>query len=183
MSNVFSMTGFANVERKSPDFHLVWELRTVNQRFLETTFRLPEALRSTEQSLRECARQALTRGKLDASLKLEANRADHTFTVNEPLVDALLTAATVIELKAPQTAPLSQSQLLAWPGVLHQSETAVSDLATAATTLFERGLDKLVAARAEEGNKLQTIVRRALEDVDAQIQQLEPLAETIPARQ
>ena len=183
MSNVFSMTGFARVEHKSPDFHLVWELRTVNQRFLETTFRLPEALRGIEQSLRECARQALTRGKLDASLKLEANTADHSFTVNEPLLDALLAAATAIELKAPQTAPLSQSQLLAWPGVLHQSETGVSDLAMAATTLFERGLDELIAARAEEGTKLQAIVRRALEDVDAQIQQLEPLAQTLPARQ
>ena len=136
MSNVFSMTGFATVGHRSPDFHLVWELRTVNQRFLETTFRLPEALKGIEQSLRECARQALTRGKLDASLKLEANTADHSFTVNEPLLDALLAAATAIELKAPQTAPLSKSQLLAWPGVLHQSKTGESDLAMAATTLF-----------------------------------------------
>ena len=120
MSNVFSMTGFSSVEHRSPDFQLVWELRTVSQRFLETTFRLPEALKGIEQSLRECARRVLTRGKLDASLKLEANRADHRFTVNEPLLKALLAAATAIELKAPQTAPLSQSQLLAWPGMLHQ---------------------------------------------------------------
>ena len=46
MSNVLSMTGFATVEHKSPEFLLLWELRTVNQRFLETTFRLPEALRA-----------------------------------------------------------------------------------------------------------------------------------------
>ena len=44
-------------------------------------------------------------------------------------------------------------------------------------------MDELVAARAEEGSKLQAIVRRALEDVDAQIQQLEPLAQTLPAAQ
>ena len=75
-----------------------------------------------EQSLRECATQVLTLGKMDASLKLEANRADHRFTVNELPLEALLAAATAIELKAPQTAPLTQSQLLAWPGVLHQSE-------------------------------------------------------------
>ena len=67
--------------------------------------------------------------------------------------------------------------------MLHQSETGESDLAMAATTLFERGLDELITARAEEGTKLQAIVRRALEDVDAQIQQLEPLAQTLPARQ
>ena len=91
MSNVFSMTGFARVEHKSLDFDLVWGQRTVNQRFLETTFRVPEALRGIEQSLRECARRALTRGRLDASLKLGANKADHSFTVNESLLDELLT--------------------------------------------------------------------------------------------
>ncbi|MEC8436973.1 MAG: YicC/YloC family endoribonuclease [Pseudomonadota bacterium] len=98
---------------RSADFQLVWELRTVNQRFLETTFRFLEALKGIEQSLRECARQALTRGKLDASLELEANRADHKFTVNEPLLEALQAGVTAIGLKAPRTAPLSQSQLLA----------------------------------------------------------------------
>ena len=103
ISNVFSIIGFASVGHRSADCQLVWKLRAVNQRFLETTFRFLEALKGIEQSLRECARQALTRGKLDASLKLEANRADHKFTVNEPLLQALLTAATAIDL-APQTA-------------------------------------------------------------------------------
>ena len=116
------MTGLSSVEHRSPNFQLVWELRTVNQRSLETTFRLPEALKGMEQSLRQCATQVLTLGKMDASLKLEANRADHRFTVNELLLEVLLAAATAIELKAPQTAPLMQSQLLTWPGVLHQFE-------------------------------------------------------------
>ena len=182
ISNVFSIIDFAGVGHRSADFQLVWELRTVNQRFLETTFRFLEALKGIEQSLRECARQALTRGELDASLKLEANRADHKFTVNEPLLEALQAGVTAIGLKAPRTAPLSQSQLLAWPGVLHQSETGVSDLAMAATTLFEQGLDELTASRAEEGTKLQDIVCRALGDVDTQIQRLETPAQTLPAR-
>ena len=53
----------------------------------------------------------------------------------------------------------------------------------AATTHFEQGLGELMASRAEEGTKLKDIVRRALEDVDAQIQQLETPARTLPARQ
>ena len=66
--------------------------------------------------------------------------------------------------------------------MLHQSETGVSDLAMAATTLFEQGLDELAASRAEEGTKLQDIVCRALGDVDTQIQRLETPAQTLPAR-
>ena len=183
MSNVFSMTGFATVEHKSPEFLLVWELRTVNQRFLETTFRLPEALRSIEQSLRDSARQALTRGKLDASLKLESQVTDGTLAVNESLLEAVLTSAQVIAQKAPQATPLSQNELLAWPGVLSQSGAAINDLAQAATALFEQGLEQLIAARAEEGSKLQSIVRRALQEVSAQLEQLEPLAQSLPALQ
>ncbi len=183
MSNVFSMTGFATVEHKSPEFLLVWELRTVNQRFLETTFRLPEALRSIEQSLRDSARQALTSGKLDASLKLESQVTDGTLAVNESLLEAVLTSAQVIAQKAPQATPLSQNELLAWPGVLSQSGAAINDLAQAATALFEQGLEQLIAARAEEGSKLQSIVRRALQEVSAQLEQLEPLAQSLPALQ
>ena len=106
-------------------------------------------------------------------LKREANRADHIFTESEPLLDALLAAATAIEMKAPQTALPSQSQLLAWRGALYHSDTEISDLAMAATTLFERGLDELIAARAKKGIELQAIVRRELEDVGPQSQQLE----------
>ena len=181
MSNVFSMTGFATVEHKSPEFLLVWELRTVNQRFLETTFRLPEALRSIEQSLRDSARQALTRGKLDASLKLESQVTDGTLAVNESLLEAVLTSAQVIAQKAPQATPLSQNELLAWPGVLSQSSAAINDLAQAATALFEQVLAQLIAAHAEEGSKLQCIVRRALQEISAELEQLEPLAQSLPA--
>ena len=86
-------------------------------------------------------------------------------------------------MKAPQTALLSQSQLLAWRGLLHHFETAVSDLAMAATALFERGLDELIAAHAKEGTELQAIVRRALDDVGPQIQQLESPSQTLRAKQ
>ena len=63
ISNVFSIIDFASVGQRSADFQLVWELRTVNQRFLETTFGFLEALKGIEQSLRVCktgtnARQA-----------------------------------------------------------------------------------------------------------------------------
>ena len=183
MSNVFSMTGFATGEHKSPEFLLVWELRTVNQRFLETTFRLPEALRSIEQPLRDSARQALTRGKLDANLKLETQVTDGTLAVNESLLEAVLTSAQMIAQKAPQATPLSQNELLAWPGVLSQSGAAINDLAQAATALFERGLEQLITARADEGSKLQRIVRHALQEVSAQLEQLEPLAQSLPALQ
>ena len=177
------MTGFARTESKTSNYHLVWELKTVNHRYLETTFRLPESLRSIEQSLRDQARTALVRGKLDAVLKLDTAQPTSVLTVNEPLLNALLENAAVIATKAPDAVPMTQSQLMSWPGLLCTAEGALTDMADAAVDLFNEGLTALATARAGEGAKLHEIVTSSLTAIDAQIQQLEPVAATLPALQ
>jgi len=177
------MTGFARTESKTSNYHLVWELKTVNHRYLETTFRLPESLRSIEQSLRDQARTALVRGKLDAVLKLDTAQPTSVLTVNEPLLNALLENAAVIATKAPDAVPMTQSQLMSWPGLLCTAEGALTDMADAAVDLFNEGLTALATARASEGAKLHEIVTSSLTAIDAQIQQLEPVAATLPALQ
>ena len=69
-----SMTAFARRRAETPELQLVWELRSVNHRYLETQFRMPEQLRSLESPLRDQARRRLQRGKLDCSLRAEARR-------------------------------------------------------------------------------------------------------------
>ena len=177
------MTGFARAESKTSNYHLVWELKTVNHRYLETTFRLPESLRSIEHSLRDQARTALVRGKLDAVLKLDTAQPTSVLTVNESLLDALLENAAVIATKAPDAVPMTQSQLMSWPGLLCTAEGALTDMAGAALDLFHEGLSALATARAGEGAKLYEIVKSSLSAIDAQVQQLEPVAATLPALQ
>ncbi|MDB4307947.1 hypothetical protein N9985_01520, partial [Gammaproteobacteria bacterium] len=63
------MTGFASGEITTSHGQLLWELRTVNHRYLETQFRLPEGFRTLEPQLRDLAASKLKRGKLDASLQ------------------------------------------------------------------------------------------------------------------
>ena len=66
---VQSMTAFARHEIEAPWGSLVWELRTVNHRFLELSYNLPDNSRMLEQTLRETTRHKLKRGKLDATLR------------------------------------------------------------------------------------------------------------------
>ena len=96
MSTMYSMTGFARAESKTSNYHLIWELKTVNHRYLETTFRLPESLRRIEQKLRDQARTTLARGKLDAVLKLDTTQPASALTVNETLLNTLLEIAIII---------------------------------------------------------------------------------------
>ena len=180
---MYSMTGFARAESKTSNYHLIWELKTVNHRYLETTFRLPESLRSIEQQLRDQARTTLARGKMDAVLKLDTTQPASALTVNETLLNTLLENAAVIAAKAPEAVPMTQSQLMSWPGLLCTAEGAFTDMAAAAVDLFNEGLVALGTVRADEGAKLHDIVKSSLNAIDAQVQQLEPIAATLPTLQ
>ncbi|HTF84881.1 MAG TPA: YicC/YloC family endoribonuclease, partial [Cellvibrio sp.] len=66
-----SMTGFARREAKLPWGTVIWEIRSVNHRYLEPSFRLPEDFREIEPGLRELIRKALQRGKVEAALSIQ----------------------------------------------------------------------------------------------------------------
>jgi len=71
-----SMTAFARSEQLSEDWTIIWELRSVNHRYLDLAVRLPETLRALEAGVRERIGNALSRGKVEANLKpYEAVRA------------------------------------------------------------------------------------------------------------
>ena len=63
-----SMTAFARTSTTALGNELVWEMRSVNHRFLEVMLRLPEAWRDLEVPLRDSAKACLARGRIDATL-------------------------------------------------------------------------------------------------------------------
>src|SRR5688572_27888059 len=68
-----SMTGFSTAEARVGSFRFVWEIRSVNHRFLELGFRLPDELRAVEPECREIVGTAIKRGKVDCTLKIGAD--------------------------------------------------------------------------------------------------------------
>jgi uncharacterized protein (TIGR00255 family) len=180
---MFSMTGFARAETGTSDFQLIWEIKTVNHRYLETSFKLPESLKGVEPALRERARVLLGRGKLDAVLKLEGGYGGEAMTVNRSLLKNLIESAKDIALAAPDAAPITQGQLMAWPGVLIPSSTLLDDIAQATLTLFDDAMARLIDSRAEEGAKLHKLLLANLDAIAEQLQVLEPIANTLPQLQ
>ena len=71
--NIHSMTAFARVQDEGAHGNYAWELRSVNHRYLETQFKLPESLRPLEPVLREKIRSRLARGKVDTHLHFQAS--------------------------------------------------------------------------------------------------------------
>jgi uncharacterized protein (TIGR00255 family) len=165
-----SMTAFARADTETAWGSLAWEIRTVNHRYLEPGFRLPEELRTLEPAVREAVAKRLARGKFDATLKFQPRTAGATdLRPDSSAVLSLLGAARNVAEQATATRatvePLRVIDVLRWPGVLGAAQLDSAALGQAALALFDRALDDLVANRAREGAALAKIIAERLDQM------------------
>ncbi len=162
------MTAFARRQTETEGLLLTWELRSVNHRFLEAQFRLPDSLRSIEHPLREVLRKRIKRGKVDCTLRLERHSGHKAITVNRPLLTEVLTALEQIRQDAPEVGSPDPMDLLRWPGILGES-TGIDDNKAAVESihqLFDETLSELIAHRQREGAGLSETISTRLEDIE-----------------
>jgi uncharacterized protein (TIGR00255 family) len=174
-----SMTAFAR-EASSDDLgELVWELRSVNHRFLEPHLRLPEELRALEPTVRERLAARLQRGKVDCNLRyVPAVGAAGSLRVNRTYVTQLVAAATEVGEMVGQPVKPSPLDLLRWPGVLLEQDRDLDAVATGALKLLERAIDTLLATRTREGERLAVLLQERcdrLQEVVAGVRARMPL--------
>jgi len=167
------MTGYAQAAAGSPRGTLSLELRSVNSRFLDVIFRIPDELRALEPALREAITARVTRGKLDCRVAL-AEGEGVTPKLNEEALARLRAVAEAARRAFPDAAPPSLAELLRWPGVLG-AEADMEALRSVAMTLCRKTLDDLVAARAREGAKLATFIIERVREMRAQVEKVKPL--------
>ncbi len=168
-----SMTGFARREQKHPWGTVIWELRSVNHRYLEPAFRLPEDLREIEPKLRELIRSHLQRGKLEVSLNLQKEQVqDNELGMDLERVRQLAQAAQTISGELHDPAPINPFEVLRWPGVLQQSELDRETLQSAAIELFEQALTQLIEHRSREGAELAQFIQQRLDAISELVVQV-----------
>ena len=176
---IHSMTAFARSQGHHERYHLVWELRSVNHRYLETQFRVPDLFRVLEPQLRETVRGALKRGKIDATLRVDKAASSGAFEVNRPLLQQLLATLEQVRRDAPDIGSVSALELMKWPGVLLDQGEADEALLAAAQGLFSNALDDLVAHRRREGAAIEAVLHDRLDKIDAQVTTLRSYADRI----
>jgi uncharacterized protein (TIGR00255 family) len=161
-----SMTGFARVEEKLPWCTLSCEIRSVNQRFLDPTFRLPDSLREHEPRLRELLRKKIHRGKTDCTIKVTQTQDDGSvLSIDQELVTSLVQATEKIaEITGTQNT-LQPLDLLKWPGMLKQEEGDPEVLATTTLRVFKATVEQLIDARMREGIELKKFIHQRLDDI------------------
>tara|TARA_B100000900_G_scaffold413888_2_gene438982 strand:+ start:810 stop:1679 length:870 start_codon:yes stop_codon:yes gene_type:complete len=179
MAHLSSMTAFAQATVISNGFQMSWELRSVNHRYLENQFRLPETLRAIEPAAREQIRRRIKRGKIDATLKLEPEACEPTLALNSALLDRVIAAAEEIKNAVPNATPPNTLELLKWPGVLTNPQADQAALMDAATDLFGNALERLIEARHSEGARLLEILDRQFISIEEIIEFVRPLGDNI----
>src|SRR5690606_10466319 len=109
----YSMTAFARSESSTDQGSLLWELRSVNHRYLEVSLRLPEAFRDLEGPLRERLRTEIARGKLASTLRFNpGSDSSQQLSLNQPVLAQLVEAASQITSQLPPPAPINPLELL-----------------------------------------------------------------------
>lgn len=164
-----SMTAFARHTLETGWGAVSCELRSVNSRYLETHFRMPDSVRASEMALREQARQKLTRGKLDISISLAFNQGDSAVTADLTVAEQYLKLAEQLAANMSNPAPLSALDVLRWPGVIKEQQVDSDALQEAVKACFAETVVELVNARQREGDKLAELIEQRLVAIGEQV--------------
>lgn len=165
-----SMTAFARHTIDYPWGAISCELRSVNSRYLETHFRMPDTVRASEMALRELARQKLTRGKLDISLSLAYNQGESGISADLQVAQQYLKLAEQLAANMANPAPLSALDILRWPGVIKEQQVEAEQLLAAVKETFAATVEQLIEARQREGDKLAELIEQRLVAIGEQLQ-------------
>jgi uncharacterized protein (TIGR00255 family) len=177
------MTGFSTAEARVGSFRLVWEIRSVNHRFLELGFRLPDDLRAVEPECRELVGATIKRGKVDCTLKISADeRATAPDTVVAGALERLRKLEEQVRHVFRDAAPLTAHEVLRWSGVLEEPAQNLEELGEAVKACLTAALRALMDARAREGGRIAEMLEKRNAGITALIAGIKPQLDGVQLR-
>ncbi len=179
---IASMTGFARRELAGSWGTLTCELRSVNHRYLEPGFRLPEELRPLESDLRQLLSRHLKRGKVDCTMHLRgAQGAERDLRIDAAALARVSSALQQVTATVPGST-IDAVEVLRWPGVIEAANPDTEALLGAGRTLFQQTLDDLGAMRLREGKRLGELIEQRCAGLGALVAQVRTRLPEIQAR-
>lgn len=165
-----SMTAYARKEINANWGNASWELRSVNQRYLETYIRLPEQFRSLEPIIRERLRSRLTRGKVECNLRFELDLSNfqQQLFLNKDLASQLIQSANWIKAQV-NDGNINIIDILRWPGVMSAKEQDLDKISIEILALLEKAIDEFIKVRESEGKSLEQLLVQRLEAITVEV--------------
>ncbi|TAK64285.1 MAG: YicC family protein [Bacteroidetes bacterium] len=175
----FSMTGYGNGEVERDGIAARAEVRSVNNRFLEMTLRLPRTLQLREQDVKELVRKKLVRGKINVTLNIERNQTEElSITLNTAAAKAYYKLLEELRTSLGIEKEVSLRDLLSFSEIFEAPEGAETDeqewqIAQEALTI---AIDKLVTMRQQEGSELTKDVTTRVTNIASIVDEIETLS-------
>ncbi|MHB8257039.1 MAG: YicC/YloC family endoribonuclease [Acidiferrobacterales bacterium] len=169
-----SMTAYARCDQDTQWGNLVWELRSVNHRYLEVAVRLPEELRALEPQVREFLGKRLGRGKVDCILRFQTHEISAELAPDDALVSKLIGVGRKLESIAQDSGtsirPLRAIDILRWPGALRGAGLDAEALGGESLRLLDRTVGEMLDTRRREGAHLAGAIRQKLDAMEGIVQ-------------
>ena len=163
-----SMTAFSRQQIDSEWGDLIWELRSVNHRYLEPSIRLPDNFRSLETPIRKQLRDKLNRGKIECQLRFKAVEPNKiNWQLDTDMITRLSRANSEINRLTGGDHSLKNIDILKWPGVISDESLDEEIFNNEILQLFDRALDDLIMARKREGESLKNMLLKRIESIQS----------------
>lgn len=168
-----SMTAFARHAEQQAWGELVWELRSVNHRYLEVSPRMPEELRMLEEQVRVRIAGRISRGKLEANLRYRGSGAGGgELVVDLEFAKRLSEASREVDGLLYSPSQINSLDMLRWPGVVEQRPGDLEPVRQATLSLLDQALDTLVATREREGTRLAEMMVQRLDEMQQVVERV-----------
>jgi uncharacterized protein (TIGR00255 family) len=189
---VYSMTGYASAQhstansttepdsKSTPASQLGLEIRSVNSRFLDLSFRLPEELRQFEPALRELVIGRLKRGKVEVRASIETNAQNTVADPSPRLLQRLNAVQDNVKAWLPNASPLSVADVIRLSAGDHST---TRDWRDDILPLAEKAIHELLSSREREGARLATMLLERIGQLRTLSEQAVPLVPQLVAQQ
>ncbi len=162
-----SMTGFARQSADSSLGTLTWELRAVNHRYLDISFKMPDELKAHEPKLRQVVGNRLKRGKVECAFHFRrAVDASVDMELNQDLISLLSTKINDVSSELRNPGRVDPLDILRWPGVVQQPQVDVEPLLAEALYLLEAAVAAMAEMRASEGERIGAMLESRCADIE-----------------
>ena len=178
-----SMTAFSRVQNNLEEGELIWEIRSVNHRFLELSLKMPEAFRVREMRFREILQQRLKRGKVECGLRFNAaSQQTDSITINPQQAKSLVSACQEINNLLHQPSEVDPMKILQWPGVVAESKSDMKAVLVASEVALSAALDDMIANREREGGRMRDLLLQRCDAIQQIVDQARAKAPEIQQR-
>lgn len=171
-----SMTGYGSATGQTGGLEITVELKSVNNRYLDTSVRLPRSFLFAEDAVKSAVQAHISRGKVDVFVSIDTSLADDmTVKVNEPLLKGYIEAIRHISEEYSLANDLTVLSVSRFPDVLsvEKKDLDAEAISAALCDVTERALCDFDAMRLREGEKLRDDVLNRLETIDALVATVE----------